>query len=264
MRHLTIKTDEEICCMRRAGHVVEEVLLTMRRLARPGVSTIELNDIAAEVIKSHGATASFLGYRGFPYSICASVNEEVVHGFSGKRKLRCGDIFSVDVGAVVDGWHGDAARTFFIGEVAPETQKLVRVTRESFFEGVRFARPGNRLYDISAAIQNYAESFGYGVVRALTGHGIGRYMHEEPDIPNFRPTHGGRGLLLKKGMTLAIEPMINMGTHEVRVLRDGWTVVTDDGKPSAHYENTIAITDGDPILLTLSKEEYGPEVESSA
>lgn len=260
--HVTIKTAEEIAKMQRAGRVVEEVLQTMQRLAQPGISTIELNDIAAEIIKSHGATASFLGYRGFPYSICASVNEQVVHGFSGKRKLKEGDIFSVDVGAILDGWHGDAARTFFIGEVRPEVQALVQETRNSFFEGLRYAREGNRLYDISAAIQAYAESRGYGVVRELTGHGIGRSMHEPPDIPNFRPTRG-LNIRLVRGMTLAIEPMINLGTADVHVLSDGWTVITDDGKPSAHYENTIAITDGAPMILTLSQEEHGPEVTSN-
>lgn len=262
MRHITIKTPNEITRMQNAGHVVEEVLLTIQRLAQPGVTTIALNDIAAEIIKSHGATASFLGYRGFPYSICASVNEQVVHGFSGKRKLREGDIFSVDVGAILDGWHGDAARTFFIGEVSPDVQRLVRVTRECFYEGMKAARAGNRLYDISTAIQTYAESFGYGVVRDLTGHGIGRDMHEPPDVPNFRPQRG-LNIRLEPGMTLAIEPMINMGVADVRVLQDGWTVVTKDGKPSAHYENTIAITDGEPMLLTCGKEEHGPEVESS-
>lgn len=243
--------------------MVEQVLLTMQRLAQPGVTTMEMNNMAAEVIKSHGATASFLGYRGFPYSICASVNEQVVHGFSGKRKLKEGDIFSVDVGAILDGWHGDAARTFFIGEVDPAVQRLVRVTRQSFYEGLRHARVGNRLYDISAAIQDYAEGHGYGVVRDLTGHGIGRSMHEPPDVPNFRPGNS-RGLRLEAGMTLAIEPMINLGGPEVRVLSDGWTVVTKDGKPSAHYENTIAITDGEPLILTLSQEEHGPEVMDNA
>lgn len=262
MQHVTIKTPDEIARMQRAGHVVEEVLLTMQRLAVPGVTTLELNNIAAEIIASHGATASFLGYKGFPYSICASINEQVVHGFSNKRKLREGDIFSVDVGAILDGWHGDAARTFFVGEVSPEVQKLVRVTRESFYEGMKCARVGNRLYDISTAIQAYAESFGYGVVRELTGHGIGRTMHEAPEVPNFRPPHGFN-IRLERGMTLAIEPMINLGTADVRILKDGWTVVTKDGKPSAHYENTIAITDGEPMLLTRSREEQGPEVESS-
>ncbi len=260
MPNITIKSPEDIACMQRAGRVVETVLLTMQRLCKPGVTTGELNDIAVEIIKGHGATASFLGYRGFPYSICASINEQVVHGFPGKRKLKEGDIFSVDVGAILNGWHGDAARTFYVGEVASDVQKLVRVTRACFYEGLRYAREGYRISDISGAIQAHAEKHGYGVVRDLTGHGIGRNLHEPPDVPNFKlPT--ARGLRLERGMTLAIEPMINMGTADVRVLRDNWTFVTCDGKPSAHYENTIAITDGEPLILTLTEPEYGPEVE---
>lgn len=259
MNEITEKTPGQIAMMQKAGRIVEQVLQTMQRLAQPGVSTIELNNMAEEIIRSHGATPSFLGYRGFPYSICASINEEVVHGFSGRRKLKEGDIFSVDVGAILDGWHGDAARTFCIGEVVPDVLRLVQMTRLSFFEGMKAAREGNHLYDISAAIQQFAEGCGYGVVRELTGHGIGRSMHEKPDVPNFKMGKA-KGIPLKRGMTLAIEPMINMGTPDVRVLKDGWTVVTKDGKPSAHYENTIAITEGEPLILTLSEQEYGPEV----
>ena len=231
---------------------MEEVLLEMERLVRPGISTIELNDVAADIIKSHGATASFLNYKGFPYSICASINEQVVHGFSGKRVLKDGDIISVDVGAKLQGWHGDAARTFLVGNVAPEIQELVRVTKESFFVGIKQARASNRLYDISAAIQEHAERHGYGVVRELVGHGIGRSLHEAPDVPNYAELKRGRGPRLRAGMTLAVEPMINMGTADVWLLEDQWTVVTQDGLPSAHYENTIAITDDEPLLLTCT------------
>ncbi len=259
MSDMTIKTPAEIEKMRQAGRIVEEVLLLMQQIAKPGVSTAELDAAAADFIKSRGAVASFLHYRGYPASICASVNEQVVHGIPGGRRLVSGDILSVDVGAYLDGWHGDAARTYFIGDVAPEVKRLVRVTRQCFYEGLRFARPDCRVGDISAAIQAYAESYGYGVVRELVGHGIGRNMHEPPDVPNFGS--GGRGLRLKAGMTIAIEPMINLGTAAVRVLADGWTVVTKDGLPSAHYENTVAITDGEPLLLTKSQEEHGPEVE---
>lgn len=254
------KTSDQIEYMQQAGRVVEEILRSIQAIVRPGVTTAELDAVAAEITKGHGGKASFLGYRGFPATICASLNEQVVHGIPGKRKLRDGDICSIDVGVELNGWHADAARTFFIGKVAPEVKKLVRVTRESFFEGLRYARVGYRLYDISAAIQKYAEKHGYGVVRELTGHGIGRKLHEPPDIPNYKAFGSTRGIRLEQGMTLAIEPMINLGGAAVRVLSDGWTVVTADASPSAHYENTIAITDGDPLLLTLTQEEHGPEV----
>lgn len=256
---MTIKTPAEIEKMRQAGRIVEEVLLLMRQLVKPGVTTAELDAAAADLIKSRGAIASFLHYRGYPNSICASVNEQVVHGIPGERKLLNGDIISVDVGAYLNGWHGDAARTYFVGDVKPEVKRLVRVTRECFYEGLRFARPGYRIGDISAAVQAHAQTYGYGVVRELVGHGIGRNMHEPPDVPNFGAA--GRGLRLKAGMTIAIEPMINLGGEAVRVLADGWTVVAKDGLPSAHYENTVAITDGEPLLLTKTQEEHGPEVE---
>ncbi len=253
---MTIKTPGDIEKMRRAGRVVEEVLLLLETLVKPGVSTDELDRAAAELIKSRNGTASFLNYNGYPKSICASVNEQVVHGIPGSYRLKDGDIISVDVGAIIDGWHGDAARTYLVGNVAEETRELVRVTRECFFRGIEFARAGNHLYDISAAIEAHAQAHGYGVVRELVGHGIGKRMHEPPDVPNYRPERMfGRGLSLKPGMTLAIEPMINMGGAAVRVLQDGWTVVAADGRPSAHYENTIAITDGEPLLLTLTQEE---------
>lgn len=255
-RGITIKSEADIQKMKKAGRVVEEVLALMERMAEPGVTTDQLDREAAAYIKSCGARASFFNYRGFPKSICASVNEQVVHGIPGGYRLKDGDILSVDVGAVLDGWHGDAARTLLIGNVSEEVRDLVRVTKESFFKGLEFAREGYRLYDISRAIEDHAKAHGYGVVRELVGHGIGRELHEEPDVPNFRPplSHG-RGVRLRAGMTIAIEPMINMGTAQIRVLNDGWTVVTADGKPSAHYENTIAITQGAPLLLTLSQEE---------
>ncbi len=247
---MTIKTPAEVEKMRAAGRIVEEVLCTMGTLAKVGVTTKELDSAAADLIKSRNATASFLHYRGYPASICTSVNEQVVHGIPGDYRLQDGDILSVDVGAILNGWHGDAARTFLIGNVPQEVQDLVRVTRESFFEGIRYAREGNRLFDISAAIQAHAESHGYGVVREMIGHGIGRNMHEPPDVPNYG--HPGHGIRLVRGMTIAVEPMINLGTEKITFKPDGWTVVTQDGKPSAHYENTIAITDGEPEILTLS------------
>lgn len=265
-KNITEKSPADIALMQQAGRIVESVLLEMQRLIKPSITTKELDEAAAALIKRSGARASFFGYSGgagvgFPGHICASINEEVVHGIPGKRKLRDGDIISIDVGAELEGYHGDAARTFFVGDVAPEVQKLVRVTRKCFFEGANMARVGNHISDISKAVQACAEAEGYGVVRVLVGHGIGRALHEEPDIPNYFAEGRGRGAKITKGMTIAIEPMINLGTYEVRTLSDRWTVVTKDGKPSAHYENTLAVTDEDPLLLTLTCEEHGPEVE---
>ena len=250
---ITIKTDADLQLMDAAGRVVEETLRLLKTLARPGVTTAELDHEAERFIRSRGATPSFLHYHGYPKSICTSVNEQVVHGIPGPYRLKDGDILSVDVGACLDGFQGDAARTFLIGNVPEEVRSLVRVTRESFFAGLRYARAGNRIGDISAAIQAHAEAHGYGVVREMIGHGIGREMHEEPNVPNYgRAGHGPR---LEKGMTIAIEPMINLGTARIRQLADGWTTITADGKPSAHYENTVAITDGEPRLLTLHGED---------
>ena len=250
---ITIKTDADLQRMDAAGRVVEETLRLLKTLARPGVTTAELDHEAERFIRSRGATPSFLHYHGYPKSICTSVNEQVVHGIPGPYRLKDGDILSVDVGACLDGFQGDAARTFLIGNVPEEVRSLVRVTRESFFAGLRYARAGNRIGDISAAIQAHAEAHGYGVVREMIGHGIGREMHEEPNVPNYgRAGHGPR---LEKGMTIAIEPMINLGTARIRQLADGWTTITADGKPSAHYENTVAITDGEPRLLTLHGED---------
>lgn len=251
---MTIKNAADIQKMQAAGRVVEGTLALMGRLAKPGVSTLELDLAAEEYIRSQGATPSFLHYNGYPKSICTSVNEQVVHGIPGHYRLKEGDIIGVDVGAKLDGFHGDAARTFLIGQVDPAVEELVRVTRECFFEGLKFARPGYRISDISRAVQAHAEAHGYGVVRELIGHGIGRDMHEPPDVPNFVGGGFGRGVRLTPGMTIAVEPMINLGGREVLQKSDGWTVVTRDGKPSAHYENTIAITEDEPLLLTFSQE----------
>ena len=258
MSGITIKSASDIEKMEEAGRIVEETLNILSKSAEIGMTTQELDDIAVSYIKSRGAEASFLNYNGYPRSICTSINEQVVHGIPGKYHLKDGDILSLDVGAYKNGFHGDAARTVLIGNVPEETQKLVRVTKECFFEGIRFAKPGNRISDIAKAIQAHAESHGYGVVRDLVGHGIGRQMHEDPEVPNFwDAVHFGRGVRLTAGMTIALEPMINMGTARVLQLEDGWTVVTADGKPSAHYENTVLITEGEPKLLTLHEEEEG-------
>lgn len=246
---ITIKSAAEIEKMDVAGRIVEDTLNLMGEMAAVGVSTLELDREAEKYIRSRGAVPSFLHYEGYPNSICTSVNEQVVHGIPGSYRLKDGDIISVDIGAVINGYHGDAARTFLIGNVRDEVKELVKVTRECFFEGIKFAKVGYRIGDIGHAIQVYAESHGYGVVRELIGHGIGTEMHEEPDVPNYGKA--GRGIRLEKGMCIAVEPMINLGTKDVWQLSDGWTVVTQDEKPSAHYENTLAITDGEPRLLTL-------------
>ena len=248
---ITIKSAQDIERMKAAGKVVEDTLKLLERSVWVGITTAELDRIADEFIRSQGAYPTFLHYNGYPKSVCISVNEEVVHGIPGKRKLRDGDIVSCDVGATLNGFVGDAARTFLIGNVPEETQELVRVTRECFFEGLKFCRVGYRISDISKAIQKHAESHGYGVVRELVGHGVGRVLHEDPEVPNFYSPRARQRL--EAGMTIAIEPMINFGTAKVWQLDDGWTVTTQDGKPSAHYENSVAITDGDPILLTCSE-----------
>ncbi len=248
---ITIKSAQDIERMRAAGRVVEETLLLLEQSVRIGITTAELDRIADAFIRSKGAYPTFLNYNGYPKSVCISVNDEVVHGIPGKRKLKDGDIVSCDVGATLDGFVGDAARTFLVGNVPQETQDLVRITRECFFEGLKFCRVGYRISDISKAIQKHAESHGYGVVRELVGHGVGRVLHEDPEVPNFYSPRARQRL--EAGMTIAIEPMINLGTAKVWQLDDGWTVTTQDGKPSAHYENSVAITDGDPILLTCSE-----------
>ncbi len=252
--HIIIKTDAQVSLMREAGRLTYQTLELLGALARPGITTKELDSAAFEFIKSRGAEPSFLGYSGFPASICTSVNSQVVHGIPGTYRLKAGDILSVDVGVHLNGWHGDAARTYCIGEVSLETKKLVEITEKCFYEGIKFARDGYHLSDISRAIEKCAKEAGYGIVRDLVGHGIGRSMHEAPEVPNFTcPIRMGERepkVRLRKGMTLAIEPMINLGGDAVVVRNDGWTVETFDNRPSAHYENTIAITDSDPIILT--------------
>ncbi|KZL93195.1 type I methionyl aminopeptidase [Clostridium magnum] len=247
---ILIKTDNEIEYMRQAGKIVGDTLLKLEEVIKPGITTAELDRIAEEYIVKQGARPSFKGYCGFPASICASVNEEVVHGIpSNKLVLQEGDIISIDCGAMLNGFHGDAARTFPVGKISEEANRLIEVTKESFFKGVKNAVVGNRLTDISAEIQKYAESFGYSLVREYVGHGIGKDMHEDPEVPNFGMP--GRGPKLCKGMVLAIEPMVNMGKYHVRVEPNNWTVVTEDGSLSAHYENTVAILENGPEILTL-------------
>lgn len=249
---VSIKTAREIELMRESCHLLEKVHDELAKVIRPGISTWEIDHLGEEMIRSFGCTPNFLHYNGYPASICVSVNDEVVHGIpSKKRILREGDIVSLDAGLIYKGYHSDAARTHAVGEISPEAQKLIDVTRQSFFEGIKMAKAGNHLYDISAAIGNYAESFGYGVVRDLVGHGIGTSLHEDPQIPNFAQKR--RGIRLVPGMTLAIEPMITMGRPEVCWLDDDWTVVTEDESLAAHYENTILITEGEPEILTFTK-----------
>ena len=249
---ITIKSAREIELMTKAGSILEIVHEELEKALKPGMTTMDINAVGEEVIRSYGCEPSFLNYNGYPASICVSINDEVVHGIpSRKRVIKEGDIVSLDAGVIYKGYHSDAARTHAIGEISAEAKQLIEVTRQSFFEGIKFAKEGNYLFDISAAIGAYAESFGYGVVEDLCGHGIGKNLHEDPNIPNFKQRR--RGPKLQRGMTLAIEPMINMGTKRVNWLDDDWTVVTRDGSLSAHYENTILITDGEPIILTASK-----------
>lgn len=244
-----IKNAFEIEAMRQAGKIVAETLSKIEEIIKPGITTFEIDRIAEQFINSQGAKPSFKGYAGYPASVCASINDVVIHGIPDSRILEEGDIISIDCGAMINGYHGDAARTFPVGKISKEAEDLIRVTKESFFKGVEKAVVGNRLYDISYAIQSYAESYGYSVVRDFVGHGIGTEMHEEPEVPNYgRP---GRGPKLVSGMVLAIEPMINAGKYHVKVKPDGWTVVTVDGSLAAHYENTVAILDNGPELLTL-------------
>lgn len=244
-----IKKPNEIEKMRVAGKLTGDALKFIGERIKPGVTTAQISADIHEYIVSHGAIPSFLNYHGYPASACVSVNDVIVHGIPGEYALREGDIVSVDVGVIKDGWQGDAARTFAVGNVSPEAQKLIDVTRESFFEGIKHARAGRRLGDLSAAIQRHAESHGYGVVRAMVGHGIGKHMHEDPSVPNFGTP--GTGVMLKAGYTIAVEPMINAGTFKLVIDGDGWTARTADGSLSAHYENTILIRDGEPEILTL-------------
>ena len=247
---VSIKSQSEIALMREAGKILAKTHEELKNAIRPGMSTLEIDRLGEKIIRGYGCIPSFLNYNGYPASICVSVNDEVVHGIpSADRILMEGDIVSLDAGVIYKGYHADAARTYGVGQISPEAQKLIDVTRQSFFEGIKMAKDGNHLHDISNAIADYCESFGYGVVRDLVGHGIGKNLHEDPQIPNFRQRR--RGIKLSKGMTLAVEPMVNAGTYEVYWLDDDWTVVSDDGSLSAHYENTILITDGEPEILTI-------------
>ena len=246
---IVLKSSREIDLMRKAGKITAAARALAGSMVAPGVTTREIDREVRRFIRSHGAEPSFLGYNGFPASVCISVNDEVIHGIPGKRVLKEGDIVSIDVGAFKDGFHGDCAGTYPCGRISEEAARLIEVTRQSFFEGLKYAREGRRLPELCGAIQRYAEGAGCSVVREYEGHGIGRKMHEEPGVPNYVEPRMGRPRLLR-GMTIAVEPMVNAGEAGIVVMPDGWTVKTADGKLSAHYENTILITDGEPELLT--------------
>lgn len=247
---VSIKSDREIELMREAGKILAKVHKALGEAIQPGMSTLEIDELGEKLIRSYDCVPNFLHYNGYPASICVSVNEEVVHGIPRKDHiLQEGDIVSLDAGLIYKGYHSDAARTHAVGSISAEAQKLIEVTKQSFFEGIKAARAGNHLYDISNAIDAYVTPFGYGIVRDLVGHGIGTALHEDPQIPNFAQRR--RGLKLQAGMTLAIEPMINMGRCDVEWLADDWTVVAEDGSLSAHYENTVLITGGEPEILTI-------------
>ena len=247
---VTVKSAKEIELMREAGRLLEIVHDEMAKMIRPGISTMDINEYGDKVIRDLGCVPNFLNYSGYPASICVSVNEEVVHGIPRRDHiLKEGDIVSLDAGLIYKGYHSDAARTHAVGKIAPEVQKLLDVAKQSFFDGIKYAKAGNHLFDISNAIDNYVTPFGYGIVQDLVGHGIGTSLHEDPQIPNFRQKR--KGIILVPGMTLAVEPMINMGTWKVKWLDDEWTVISADHSVSAHYENTILITDGEPEILTL-------------
>ena len=250
---VSIKSEREIELMRESGRILSIVHTELAKMIKPGISTLDIDKRCYEIIRDFGCIPSFLNYQGYPASVCVSVNDEVVHGIPNKNRiLKDGDIVSLDAGVIYKGYHSDAARTVAVGEVSVEWKRLMDVTKQSFFEGIKYAKPGYRIGDISGAIQDYAESFGYSLVRELVGHGVGRELHEDPQVPNFRTKR--KGIRLEPGMTLAIEPMVNMGHYDVNWLDDGWTVVTADGSPSAHYENTILITDGEPELLTIERD----------
>ncbi len=246
---IIIHSEEELKLIRASSRIVAEVLKKLTKLIKPGVTTAELDKIAEEMIRKRGGTPAFKGYKGFPATICASINEEIVHGIPGFRVVKEGDIISVDIGVEYKGFFGDSAITVAVGEISSDIHKLLRVTREALFKGIEKVRAGNRLSDISHAVQSHVEKNGFSVVRDFVGHGIGSNLHEEPQIPNFgKPKQGPR---LKPGMVLAIEPMVNMGTFEVEVQEDNWTAVTRDGQPSAHFEHTIIVTDGEPEIITM-------------
>jgi len=251
---IVIKSEKEIELMKEPCRIVALALQKMEESIKPGMTTKDLDKIAETVLKQNGAKPSFKGQQGFegskpyPAIICASVNHQVIHGIPGDYVLKEGDIVSVDMGAYKNGYHGDAARTFAVGEISEQAKKLIEVTKQSFFEGLKMAKVGNRVSDISHAVQSYVEQYGFSVVRDFVGHGVGKELHEEPQVPNYGKP--GRGPRLQKGMVIAVEPMINEGTFEIEILRDGWTVVTADGKLSAHYENTFVITEGEAEILT--------------
>lgn len=245
---ITLKSAHEIEAMRLAGKITAAARAVAREMVKPGVTTHQIDKAVFEFIKSQGAVPSFLNYNGYPASVCVSVNDEIIHGIPGKRVLQEGDIVSVDVGAYIGGFHGDCAGTYPCGQVSEEAMRLIRVTQQSFFEGIKYAREGYHIKDISHAVQTYVEAQGFSIVREYVGHGIGRKMHEAPEVPNYgEPGHGPR---LLRGMTIAVEPMVNAGTASIIQMSDGWTVKTADGKNAAHYENTILITDGEPEILT--------------
>ena len=249
---IKLKSSREAEFMRGAGKVAAGALRLAGHMVKAGVTTKEIDTAVNEFIRAHGAIPTFLHYNGFPASICASINEQVIHGIPDGRILREGDILSVDVGATKDGYVGDCANTFAVGHVGSEALRLIEVTRKSFFEGIRYAREGYRISDISHAVQSYVEANGFSVVREYVGHGVGAEMHEPPEVPNFG--NPGRGVRVVRGMTIAVEPMVNAGGHAIKVLGDKWTVITLDGSLSAHYENTILITDGDPEILTVAED----------
>ena len=249
---ISLKSSREIELMRRAGRLTAQARALAGSMVQPGVTTHEIDAAVRKFIESHGAKPSFLGYGGFSGSACISINEQVIHGIPGPRKLKEGDIVSIDVGAFLDGFHGDCAATFPCGAVSDEAMRLIRVTEQSFWEGIRNARPGKRVYDISHAVQQYVEGNGFSVVRDFVGHGVGAKLHEAPEVPNYGPA--GHGPRLQPGMTIAVEPMVCAGDWRVKVLKDGWTTVSADGSLTAHYENTILITDGEPEVLTVAED----------
>lgn len=254
-RGVFLKNESEIENMRQANRIVAKILDALGAAVAPGVKTMEFENIAQAMCRDYDVVPSFKGYNGFPFALCCSVNEEIVHGFPSERKLKEGDIVSFDMGVVYEGFHGDSARTFAVGEIGKKSQKLLDVTRESLYRGIAQARVGNQLYDISQAIQSYVEDFGFGIVRRFVGHGIGRKLHEKPEIPNFVPG-GKEGIPLKQGMVLAIEPMVTMGSYEVKIMPDHWTAVTQDHSLSAHFEHSVAITASGPEILSVSEADH--------
>lgn len=250
---IRVKSAKEVELMRRAGRITAAARALAGKMVVPGITTLEIDKAVKAFIKSQGAVPTFLGYGGFPKSVCISINEEVIHGIPGHRKIKDGDVVSIDVGATKDGYVGDCAATFIAGNASKEALRLVEVTRQSFYEGIKFARPGCRVSDIGAAVQKYVEANGFSVIRDYVGHGVGAVLHEDPEVPNFGvPGHGPR---LVRGMTIAVEPMVAMGDWQIKVLKDDWTVITKDGSLAAHYENSLLITDGEPEILTVCEDD---------